>query len=250
MTSTEMNQFRTRLKEMATRIRGTANSIEEQARQGTGGEAIGDLSHTPMHLADLGSEICSQELGATLLENEQYLQAEIDAALERITKGTFGMCENCKRKIVRARLSAIPYARYCMRCAAELHAGRPVNMNDGRPESWEKGSGLRAEGPPAGVPGGPEEEATSGDSHAAGTPGGGSAVGGLAGTNIGAGEPEGTDLEQAMGSGTFDVLIEGERTETEQKPTEGDDSTGGYAGHSGGAVGGTPANKRATGGKR
>jgi RNA polymerase-binding transcription factor DksA len=249
MTKSETTKFRTRLQELANRIQTTAGSAEEQARQATGGEAAGDLSNTPIHLGDIGSEVAAQEIGAALLENEQYLQNEVGAALERIEKGTFGLCENCGRSIVHARLEAIPYTRFCVLCAKQLHPGRAVNLNEGRPTSWEAGACLRAEGPPAGAPGGPEESPGGDDSHAAGTPGGGTAVGGLAGTNIGAGEPEQADLEGAMGNGTFDVAIEGEQSGVERK-TEEEDATGGYSGHSGGAVGGTPANKRSTGGKR
>jgi len=53
-----------------------------------------------------------------------------------------------------------------------------------------------------------------------------------------------------MGSGTFDLAIEGEQPGMERKTAEEDGATGGYAGPSGGAIGGTPANKRSTGGKR
>jgi hypothetical protein len=73
------------------------------------------------------------------------------------------------------------------------------------------------------------------DIHAAGTPGGGTASGGLAGSNKGARDPDGVDFESALGSGVFD--------------TSGDDEgRPPYAGESGGAVGGVPAEKRAKGG--
>jgi hypothetical protein len=78
------------------------------------------------------------------------------------------------------------------------------------------------------------------DVHAAGTPGGGSAVGGLAGTTVGTGSPAGANLEAAMGSGTFDAT---------DPADEGEDEPEAFAGPSGGAVGGTPANKRARGGR-
>lgn len=246
MTKSELVKFRTRLQQLATRVRATADSTEELARQGLGG-AAGDLSNAPMHLGDVGSEMAAQELGAALLENELYLQQEIGAALERIENGTFGTCENCGRKIAVARLAAIPYARYCVGCATALQAGRAVNINEGRPASWEEGAGLRAAGPPAGAPGGPREKEEADDTHAAGTPGGGTAVGGLAGTNIGSGAPDGADLENAMGSGAFDVAIEGEHPAEREAEEE---AAGGYSGHTGGAVGGTPANKRTTGGTR
>ena len=49
------------------------------------------------------------------------------------------------------------------------------------------------------------------DIFAAGTPGGGAAAGGLAGTNVGDGDPDNADLENAMGSGTFDTDGDEER---------------------------------------
>jgi hypothetical protein len=73
------------------------------------------------------------------------------------------------------------------------------------------------------------------DSHAAGTPGGGTASGGLAGTNSGHGDPDDAELDGALGSGILD-----NDGEDEGRPP--------YAGNTGGAVGGTPAEKRAKGG--
>ena len=75
------------------------------------------------------------------------------------------------------------------------------------------------------------------DPFAAGTPGGGTEVGGLAGTNIGDGAPGNADLEDVMGGSDFDADIQ-----------EDAESGGPYGGLSGGAVGGTPAEKRASGG--
>jgi hypothetical protein len=84
-------------------------------------------------------------------------------------------------------------------------------------------------------PGGPEATPLD-DRYAAGTPGGGSEFGGLAGTNVGDGDPENADLEDTTGGG--DNLVQ----------EEDEAGAGPYAGHAGGAVGGTPAEGRASGG--
>lgn len=84
-------------------------------------------------------------------------------------------------------------------------------------------------------PGEPPDRTPSG-TEAAGTPGGGTEVGGLAGTNIDDGDPALTNLDQAMGSDA-----RGEDSEEGGPP---------YAGHSGGAVGGAPAQGRASGGRQ
>jgi RNA polymerase-binding transcription factor DksA len=218
MQQQQIEEYRGRLDELLARIEGTATSLEEEARVGTGDPEGGNLSKTPMHLADLGSETYLQQLNATLLENEVHLSREIRDALERVRRGTYGTCEGCGQEIPAGRLDALPYARYCTSCAARLGSGLDVNFNEGRPD-WAGPFGNT-------------------DRHAAGTAGGGTAVGGLAGTNVGHGDPDNADLEQAMGSGQFDADIEENRDDEE-----------GFAGQAGGAVGGTPAGKRASGGR-
>ena len=43
---------------------------------------------------------------------------ELDAALERIEKGTYGTCQMCGGAVGRQRLRAIPEARYCIECVS------------------------------------------------------------------------------------------------------------------------------------
>lgn len=89
----------------------------------------------------------------------------------------------------------------------------------------------RAPNEPVGPPG-----SGAGDIHGAGSTGGGSAVGGLGGTNVGDGSNENADIDAAAGSGSFDVSLDSDDEEA-------------YAGSAGGAVGGTPAGKRSRGGR-
>lgn len=46
---------------------------------------------------------------------EKNLQDVINA-LERIEKGTYGICENCQKEITLERLKANPSARTCIKC--------------------------------------------------------------------------------------------------------------------------------------
>ncbi|MEO1277107.1 MAG: TraR/DksA family transcriptional regulator [Pseudomonadota bacterium] len=43
---------------------------------------------------------------------------KIEAALKRIEDGSYGICVNCGANISEARLTAVPYATRCRRCAA------------------------------------------------------------------------------------------------------------------------------------
>ena len=63
----------------------------------------------------------------SLLENEEQILEEIASALERIEQGNFGRCEECQREIPKARLEAIPYARYCVDCASNGRSGARFN---------------------------------------------------------------------------------------------------------------------------
>jgi RNA polymerase-binding transcription factor DksA len=250
MTKAKLNHFRKLLTDYAARARGTAGGLEEQTRLPTGGDAVGNLSNAPMHLADAGTEMYSQEMNATLLEHEEHVMTEIAEALGRIDAGTYGVCENCGKKVPEGRLEVIPYTRFCVKCADQLGSELATNMNAGRPEPPRGSYAPRRERRPTGETSDtelldgdrlpvadmePEEDMA--DVHAAGTAGGGTAVGGLAGTNIGDGAPTGAGLEDAMGSGNFDA-----------EEVDAEDNNA-YAGLTGGAVGGTPAGKRASGGR-
>jgi len=41
---------------------------------------------------------------------------DVNLALEKIEKGTYGMCENCNKEISEDRLQALPEARICFDC--------------------------------------------------------------------------------------------------------------------------------------
>jgi DnaK suppressor protein len=55
-----------------------------------------------------------------LLSQEQDALYEIDQALKRIDLGTYGVCEMSGKAIPRARLEAIPFARFTVECQSQL----------------------------------------------------------------------------------------------------------------------------------
>jgi hypothetical protein len=136
-------------------------------------------------------------------------------------------------------LDAIPFTRYCVKCAELNDATPQVNLDQGRPQSPRdtlapegemQEDRVRRVDPMVSPP----PPVHRGDVHAIGTAGGGTAVGGLAGSNEGDGDPIVAELDEATASGNFDA-----------EDGRGDDQTP-RSGRSGGAVGGTPARKRAT----
>src|SRR6476660_1920019 len=73
-----------------------------------------------MHQADAGSDAYDRDFALSLLSQEQDALYEIDQALKRIELGTYGVCEMSGKQIPRARLEAIPFARFTVECQSQL----------------------------------------------------------------------------------------------------------------------------------
>jgi DnaK suppressor protein len=48
--------------------------------------------------------------------------AEVEHALEKLEKGTYGICDLCGQPISEARLKALPQTGYCMSCKSKTSA--------------------------------------------------------------------------------------------------------------------------------
>jgi DnaK suppressor protein len=64
-----------------------------------------------------------RELAVLALDRDSRLLREVRAALVRLETGEYGFCGNCEERIGPKRLSAIPWARYCIRCQEESDGG-------------------------------------------------------------------------------------------------------------------------------
>lgn len=216
MNKRELKQRRRQLEQLASRMRDDRNAAFELVRSASGGQGSGELSNAPLHLGDNGTEEYLYDMNATLLENEDYLLNEVNAALHRIDKGTYGDCEHCGQVIRTERLDAIPYVRYCVKCAETVDIRPRVNLNSGRPldpqdtlapegemgEDRRRSKRTRLENAKAT----PNHPTKSPDKHAAGTVGGGTAIGGIAGTNIGHGDPELGEIQNWTATGQADAI--------------------------------------------
>ena len=58
-----------------------------------------------------------EHLAFANLEQGQRTLAEVEAAIHRMDRGTYGVCESCEERIPEVRLGALPWARYCVKCA-------------------------------------------------------------------------------------------------------------------------------------
>ena len=230
------DRFRRRLESLQSRVEDDKTALVEGTLGNAGRET--ELSNAPFHLADVGTEEFFQGLNAALLKNEANLSAEIQGALQRIDDGTFGVCEECGVVIPEERLDALPFTRYCVLHAETADDIEQVNFNDGRPQDPRETlapEGDMEEDRCTEVNPGDLSRQTEvqPDRHAVGTPGGGLASGGLAGSNEGNGDPRISELQTAAGSSYADSADHREDPAVPQ------------SGRTGGAITGTPADKRA-----
>ena len=99
---------------MVDSMAGVAQDTLRSRAEGSEASAFG------MHQADAGSDAYDRDFALSLLSQEQDALYEIDQALKRIELGTYGKCEMSGKPIPRARLEAIPFARFTVQCQSQL----------------------------------------------------------------------------------------------------------------------------------
>jgi RNA polymerase-binding protein DksA len=115
----DLKKFETLLLQKRAEILGDVNHMKEETLK----KERSDLSNVPFHMADAGSDNFEMENTLGLMDEEVKLLEEIDAALARIEKKTFGICEGSGEPIPKSRLEAIPWARYCVEYKELLEKG-------------------------------------------------------------------------------------------------------------------------------
>jgi DnaK suppressor protein len=119
-----------RLEEERTRLLGIRADLQREQEEATS-DTGGELSSFDQHPGDSGTETFELEKNVSLLEQLEDELAEIDAALQRLERGTYGICQACGRPIGDERLEAMPATRFCVedQAKAERQAGYPGPRN-------------------------------------------------------------------------------------------------------------------------
>jgi DnaK suppressor protein len=71
-------------------------------------------------VVDAALDSVQDEISSQLAEVESRELSRIEYALERMRSGQFGLCESCNTAIPMARLNALPYATFCIKCQREM----------------------------------------------------------------------------------------------------------------------------------
>ena len=90
-----------------------------------------------LHMADAGTDEFDRDFALSILSSDQNAIYEIDAALDRIRNGTYGICEISGEPIEAERLAAIPWTRYSAVAQRELEdSGDAARTRLGERGGW------------------------------------------------------------------------------------------------------------------
>lgn len=112
MTKEDFKGVREQLLRMRADLLREVNESYETCRE-LGQDGVPDIG-------DMSANAYSRDVLFNLSETQRRQIRDIDAALERIDKGEYGVCMNCGEKIAERRLEVRPFSRYCIDCKTDI----------------------------------------------------------------------------------------------------------------------------------
>jgi RNA polymerase-binding transcription factor DksA len=108
----EWSKYYEHLLELRERLLAQMNGLAKESAE--------EMSSYSLHMADSGTDNFDRDFALSLLSSDQDAIYEIEEALKRIEKNTYGICELTGKSIPKARLSAIPWTRFTVEAQAQL----------------------------------------------------------------------------------------------------------------------------------
>ena len=116
----DADEARQRLEAERTRVNGLISELRTELDGESESEAS-ELADYDQHPADSGTDTFEREKDLSILDGLEAELAEIEAAIERIEQGTYGVDELTGEPIDPERLDAVPEARTNVADAPESH---------------------------------------------------------------------------------------------------------------------------------
>lgn len=107
--------------ELRNHVTGQVDQHSEETLKRSAKEDSGDLSS---YGTDGGTDSFDRDFALSLVANEQEALAEIEAAIQRIKSGAYGVCEHTAKPIPKERLVAVPFTRYTAEAMKEIEKTR------------------------------------------------------------------------------------------------------------------------------
>jgi DnaK suppressor protein len=115
LTAKQLRGYRDKLLTYRAQLLVDLGALEKEAL-----DINADISHMPIHMADVGSDAYDQDLKLGMAASERKRIRDIEDALVRIKKKTYGVCHLTGSVIPEARLCAKPWAKYTRESAEKM----------------------------------------------------------------------------------------------------------------------------------
>ncbi|EDY81407.1 hypothetical protein VDG1235_1025 [Verrucomicrobiia bacterium DG1235] len=113
-------KFYALLIELRDHVKNGLNTHAEETLKRSSKDDSGDLSGYSQHMADAGTDTFDRDFALSMVSSEQDALQEIEEAIDRIFKGTYGICEMTGKQIREERLMAVPFTRYSMKTQEQI----------------------------------------------------------------------------------------------------------------------------------
>lgn len=135
----DWQKFYQNLLELHERLRNQMSGLAKESQA--------EMENYSLHMGDSGTDNFDRDFALSLLSSDQDAIYEIEEALKRIEKGTYGVCELTNKPIPRARLDAIPWTRFTIEAQAQLEKEGALRSRNrlGSLGSVESGSGVEVD---------------------------------------------------------------------------------------------------------
>ena len=112
MNKKKLNQFRSQLKSIRSELLGDVEKSNQHVKENQNGQIA--------NISDHAAHTYNQQLEGELGEQEWQKLKQVDAAIEKIVEGEYGVCTKCEASIPEARLEVVPYTEFCTQCLSEI----------------------------------------------------------------------------------------------------------------------------------
>ncbi|MCL4796065.1 MAG: TraR/DksA C4-type zinc finger protein [Bryobacteraceae bacterium] len=109
MTPEQSSEFRALLETTRDELSASLEATADEAAPVSPDSSIGRLTRQDAMQA--------QQMALALRRRNQVRLRQIEAALERLARGEYGVCLRCEEEIALARLRVHPEAPFCVKCA-------------------------------------------------------------------------------------------------------------------------------------
>ncbi len=127
----KLKKFYNLLIELRDHVKSGLNMHTEETLKRSSKDDAGDLSGYSQHMADAGTDTFDRDFALSMVSSEQDALTEIEAAIERIFNGKYGICEMTGKHIREERLLAVPFTRYSVETQKQIEKNQIRSVQRG-----------------------------------------------------------------------------------------------------------------------